>query len=101
MSRNGLQPYTRTQNHEPDPGTEDWVIWAAWADRVSFEEIRERSGFAEKDVIRLMRRSLKPASFRRWRARVSGRSTKHRRRFSRKRQRLDDRRALASSPAGD
>jgi len=57
------------------------VIWAAWADRVTFDEIRERTGFAEKDVIRLMRRSLKPSSFRRWRARVSGRGSKHRARF--------------------
>ena len=81
MSRRGDRPQTRTRNPEPPQGSEDWVIWAAWADRITFEEIEERSGYAEGDVIRLMRRSLKPASFRRWRARVSGRDTKHRRRF--------------------
>jgi len=32
----------------------------------------------EKEVIKVMRRSLKPSSFRLWRKRVSGRKTKHR-----------------------
>lgn len=73
MSREGVRPYTRTRKPEPQAGTDDWVIWAAWADRVSFDEIRERTGLAEKHVIRLMRRSLKPSSFRLWRKRVGGR----------------------------
>ena len=46
---------------------ENLVIDLAWADEVSFDEIKERTGFAEKDVITLMRRSLKPSSFRMWR----------------------------------
>lgn len=90
MSREGDRPYTRTRKPEPAPGTEDWVIWAAWADRVSFDEIRERTGLTEKDVIRLMRRSLKPSSFRLWRARVSGRGSKHRQRFSNQRKQQRD-----------
>ena len=57
---------------------ENLVIDLAWADEVSFDEIKARTGFAEKDVITLMRRSLKPSSFRMWRKRVSGRVTKHR-----------------------
>ena len=85
MSRNSDRPYTRTRKPEPNPSTVDWIIWAAWADRVTFEEIRERTGLAEADVIRLMRRELKPSSFRRWRARVAGRGTKHRQKFSRAR----------------
>ncbi|MEM7697667.1 MAG: TIGR03643 family protein [Verrucomicrobiota bacterium] len=56
----------------------DGIIRLAWADRVSFEEIKKRTGLAEKDVIKVMRRELKPSSFRLWRKRVSGRSTKHR-----------------------
>lgn len=83
MARDGDRPYTRTRKPEPSAGTEDWVIWAAWADRVSFDEIEARSGYREKDVIRLMRREMKPSSFRLWRARVSGRGTKHRKRFER------------------
>ena len=81
MTRTGDRPSTRTHNPEPDQDSDDWVIWAAWADRVTFDEIRERTGLAEKDVIKIMRRELKPSSFRLWRKRVSGRGTKHRKKF--------------------
>ena len=53
------------------------VIAMAWADEVSFDEIKRKLGLSEADVIRVMRSKLKPASFRVWRARVSGRKTKH------------------------
>lgn len=86
MSRNGDRPYTRTRKPEPPADTNSWIIWAAWADRVSFDEIEARTGFREKDVIRLMRRELKPSSFRLWRKRASGQGTKHRRRFQAQRQ---------------
>lgn len=55
------------------------IIRFAWEDRTSFEEIEERTGFTEKQVIDVMRRELKPSSFRMWRKRVGGRITKHRR----------------------
>jgi uncharacterized protein (TIGR03643 family) len=55
------------------------IIRLAWEDRTSFEEIAERTGFKEAEVIEVMRRELKPSSFRLWRKRVSGRLTKHRR----------------------
>ena len=54
------------------------VIRLAWEDRTSFEEIRERTGLAEGEVIAIMRRELKASSFRMWRKRVGGRITKHR-----------------------
>ncbi len=54
------------------------IIRLAWADRISFEEIEKRCGMREAEVIVFMRRELKPGSFRRWRQRVSGRITKHR-----------------------
>jgi len=54
------------------------VIEMAWEDRTPFEAIESVYGLAEKDVIDLMRQSLKPGSFRLWRKRVSGRKTKHR-----------------------
>lgn len=82
MARTGKYPVTRTKNPEPDRDTQEWVIWAAWADRVTFDEIRERTGYTEAQVIKLMRKSLKSSSFRLWRKRVSGKSTKHLRRFS-------------------
>lgn len=88
MSKPNTWPTTKTVKPVPPIGTEDWVIWAAWADRITFEEILEVSGYAEKDVIRLMRRSLKPGSFRRWRARVRHQSIKHRKRFQTSRKQL-------------
>ncbi len=53
------------------------IIEMAWEDRTPFEAIHAHYNLTESDVIRLMRTSLKPASFRLWRARVSGRNTKH------------------------
>ncbi len=53
------------------------VIRLAWSDRVTFEQIEKRTGLREADVIRVMRGALKRSSFRLWRKRVSGRSTKH------------------------
>lgn len=56
----------------------DRVIEMAWEDRTPFEAIELQFGLLEKDVIALMRRELKGASFRRWRKRVnSGVSMKH------------------------
>jgi uncharacterized protein (TIGR03643 family) len=54
------------------------IIRYAWEDRTTFEQIEERTGFTEKQVIDLMARELKPSSFRLWRKRVGGRITKHR-----------------------
>jgi len=54
------------------------VIRLAWEDRTSFEEIKERTGLCEREVIDIMRRELKPSSFALWRKRVGGRVTKHR-----------------------
>ena len=53
------------------------VIDLVWADDVSFDEIKSRTGYPEGEVIKLMRRHLKPSSFRMWRKRVSGRASKH------------------------
>ena len=56
----------------------DRIIQMAWEDRTPFEAIEVQFGLPEKEVIRLMRRNLKPSSFRLWRARVnSGTSQKH------------------------
>lgn len=49
----------------------------AWEDRTPFEAIEQSYGLTEQEVIELMRRNLKSRSFRNWRARVSGRKTKH------------------------
>jgi uncharacterized protein (TIGR03643 family) len=57
------------------------IIRLAWEDRSTFEDIKEKTGFSEAAVIKLMRGEMKPSSFRMWRKRVSGRMTKHRKRF--------------------
>jgi len=59
----------------------DRIIHMAWCDRTSFETIHERTNFTEAAVIQLMRTRLKRKSFNLWRKRVSGRTTKHRKRF--------------------
>ena len=81
MKKKGHRPLTRVKNPEPDIESPDWVIWAAWADRVTFEEIENKTGYKESDVIKIMRRSLKPLSFRLWRKRVNQKSIKHRKKF--------------------
>ena len=75
------RPVTKTSNPEPNIKSKDWIIWAAWADRITFEEIREKTGFSENDVIKLMRNSLKPSSFKLWRKRTKSQSIKHRKKF--------------------
>ena len=55
----------------------DRIIEMAWEDRTTFDAILETFGLNESEVISLMRRNLKPSSFRLWRKRVSGRKTKH------------------------
>lgn len=54
------------------------VIQMAWEDRTTFETIHERIGISESDVIKIMRSELKPDSFKLWRKRMKGRTTKHR-----------------------
>ena len=58
------------------------VIELAWSDKVSFEAIEQQTGKNEKQVIELMRRHLKPSSFKLWRTRVNGRNKKHEKLFS-------------------
>jgi len=53
------------------------IIEMAWEDRTPFEAIEAQFGLPEKHVIALMRSNMKPSSFRMWRKRVSGRTTKH------------------------
>jgi uncharacterized protein (TIGR03643 family) len=53
------------------------VIEMAWEDRTPFDAILTQFDVTEKETITLMRREMKPSSFRMWRKRVQGRSTKH------------------------
>ena len=53
------------------------VIEMAWEDRTPFAAIEHSYSLNEAGVIKLMRQTLKPSSFRLWRQRVSNRATKH------------------------
>jgi uncharacterized protein (TIGR03643 family) len=55
----------------------DRIIEMAWEDRTTFDAISFQFGLKEQEVIQLMRKEMKPSSFRMWRKRVQGRSTKH------------------------
>ena len=81
MKKKSLLPQTKVKNPEPSKKDENWVIWAAWADRITFEEIKEKTGKTESDVIKIMRKNLKSGSFRLWRKRVHNTSIKHRKKF--------------------
>ena len=55
----------------------DEVIGMAWSDKISFEEIKKKTGIVEKEVISIMRKNLKRKSYIVWRKRVRGRLSKH------------------------
>ena len=82
------RPETRVKNKEPKISDPEWIIWAAWADRITFEEILEKTGKTEADVIKLMRRTLKTQSFKLWRERVNKKSIKNRKKFEARRKEL-------------
>ena len=41
MKKKGHRPVTRVKNPEPKIEDPNWVIWVAWADRITFEEIEK------------------------------------------------------------
>ncbi|NER09173.1 TIGR03643 family protein [Muriicola jejuensis] len=55
----------------------DRIIEMAWEDRTPFDAIQFQFGISEQETIEIMRREMKPSSFRMWRKRVQGRQTKH------------------------
>ena len=79
MQENLKQPVAKTEKPDASKNTldVDRIIEMAWEDRTPFEAIKRLFGLNEGEVITIMRRVLKRSSFKRWRARVSGRQTKH------------------------
>ncbi|MFB0912220.1 MAG: hypothetical protein ACI89W_001460 [Gammaproteobacteria bacterium] len=53
------------------------IIEMAWEDRTPFEAIERLFGVSEPQVIEIMRSNIKRKTFNNWRARVTGRKTKH------------------------
>ena len=59
----------------------DRIVEMAWEDRTPFDAIKDQFGISEAETIALMRYQMKASSWRMWRARVQGRSSKHRARI--------------------
>lgn len=53
------------------------IIEMAWEDRTTFEAIEAQFGLNQDGVIKLMRANLKLGSFKLWRTRTHGQTTKH------------------------
>ena len=53
------------------------IVEMGWEDRTPFDAIKYQFGLKEQEVIEIMRKEMKPSSFRMWRKRVQGRKTKH------------------------
>ena len=88
MKKKSTIPITKVKNPEPNIKDDNWIIWAAWADRITFEEIKEKTGKTESEVIKIMRRNLKPSSFRLWRKRVHNKSIKNRKKIKEERKNI-------------
>ena len=65
-------------------------MWAAWADRITFEDIKRETGKSEDEVIKIMRSELKSSSFKLWRRRVHTKSIKNLKKFKLKRLQIRD-----------
>ena len=62
---------------ELSPVEIDRIIEMAWEDRTPFEAILFQFNITEKEVIILMKREMTLKNWKKWRARVQGRKTKH------------------------
>ena len=49
------------------------IVELAMQDRVSFDSITKEFGLSHGEIIKVMRRNLKPSSFKRWRERTKRR----------------------------
>jgi uncharacterized protein (TIGR03643 family) len=56
----------------------DRIVQMAWEDRTPFEAIAFQFQLSEAEVIMLMKSEMHLRNWQKWRARVQGRSTKHR-----------------------
>jgi len=66
-----------TTDFDFDERQVDRIISMAWEDRTTFEAIEFQFGLTEKQVITFMKEQMHPRNWKKWRARVQGRKTKH------------------------
>jgi uncharacterized protein (TIGR03643 family) len=55
----------------------DRIVQMAWEDRTPFDAILVQFGITEAEVIALMKSEMHIRNWKKWRARVQGRATKH------------------------
>lgn len=55
----------------------DRIIQMAWEDRTPIDAIKIQFGVSEAEVIALMKAEMRLQNWKKWRARVQGRATKH------------------------
>ena len=72
-----MEGYTGQNSGELTPMDTDRIIEMAWEDRTPFDAIETQFGLKESAVKALMKQSLKPSSYIRWRKRVEQCKTKH------------------------
>jgi uncharacterized protein (TIGR03643 family) len=65
------------EQYQFSPDDLNRIVEMAWEDRTPFEAIFTQFSISEAEVIVLMRDQMKATSWRMWRERVQGRSTKH------------------------
>lgn len=76
--RINITPFSQALQQPPHSDADiSRIIEMAWEDRTAFEAIAAQFGLNESAVVALMRRHMKPSSFRMWRKRMAGRTTKH------------------------
>ena len=65
------------QKHELTDRSLDRIVEMAWEDRTPFEAIEAQFGVTEAEVIVIMKHQMQLRNWKKWRARVQGRATKH------------------------
>ena len=85
--------------YELDINDVDRIIEMAWEDRTPFDAITFQFGISEAETIKLMRQEMKLKSWKMWRERVQGRSTKHskKRNFSEGRHKCSRQRSISNN----
>ncbi|WP_321467756.1 TIGR03643 family protein [Halarcobacter sp.] len=56
------------------------IVEMAWQDRTTFDVIKTQFDLSENQIKNLMREFISPKAYKRWRKRVQGRVTKHKKR---------------------
>ncbi|AEE52022.1 TIGR03643 family protein [Haliscomenobacter hydrossis] len=65
------------EKHQLQSADIDRIVEMAWEDRTPFDAITLQFGLSEKEIIELMKFEMHPNNWKKWRARVQGRATKH------------------------